>query len=251
MKIGIIGVGNIGGNLARQYRKAGHDVLIANSREPETLAELASEIGAQAVSAVDAVRDVDLVVISVPLRKVAELPDGLLDAARADTIVIETTNYYPGKTPETRVAALDEGGIQSQWVAEQLGRPVVKVYNSIFAASLGADARPDDAEGRIALPVAADDPAARERVIALLQETGFDGYDAGTIDESWRFQPGTPAYCTNLSLEQLPANLAAADREASPAKLQELIAALSALPADATFADRIAAARGAEDTIAG
>jgi predicted dinucleotide-binding enzyme len=192
MRIGIIGAGNIGGTLTRRFRELGHDVKVANSRGPDTLRELAAETGATPSTVEEAVRDRDVVVVTIPERAVPELPAGLFDAARRDTVVVDTGNYYPRR--DGRIDGIESGTPESRWVSEQLGRPVVKAFNNIYAKHLLQNGRPAGDPKRIALPVAGDDPAAKKVVLDLVDELGFDGVDAGTLDESWRQQPGTPVY---------------------------------------------------------
>lgn len=211
MKIGIIGAGHIGGTLTRRFRQLGHEVAVANSRGPETLRDLASETGATPVTVRDAVRDRDLVVVTIPERSVADLPDGLFDAARSDTIVVDTCNYYPQR--DGRIEAIEDGMPESKWVSEQLGRPVVKAFNNIRAADLMSAGRPAGDPKRIALPVAGDDPESKRVVMQLIDDLGFDPVDAGTLDESWRQQPGTPVYTTNLDKAGVSQGLAAARPE--------------------------------------
>ena len=196
MKIGIIGAGHIGGTLTRRFRQLGHDVAVANSRGPETLRDLASETGATPVSVKGAVRDRDVVVVTIPEKSIPDLPDALFDAARSDTVVVDTGNYYPQR--DGRIEGIEEGAAESRWVSEELGRPVVKAFNNIRAGDLMSGGRPAGDPKRIALPVAGDDPEAKQVVMRLIDELGFDAVDAGTLDESWKQQPGTPVYATNL-----------------------------------------------------
>ena len=196
MKIGIIGAGNIGGTLTRRFRQLGHDVAVANSRGPDTLRDLASETGATPVSVKGAVRDRDVVVVTIPEKSIPDLPDALFDAARSDTVVVDTGNYYPQR--DGRIEGIEEGAAESRWVSEELGRPVVKAFNNIRAGDLMSGGRPAGDPKRIALPVAGDDPEAKQVVMRLIDELGFDPVDAGTLDDSWKQQPGTPVYATNL-----------------------------------------------------
>jgi len=208
VKIGIIGAGNIGGNLTRRLTALGHDVSVANSRGPETLADLAAETGATAVSAAEAARGAEVVVVTVPQKHVPDLPTGLLDGAADGTVVVDTGNYYPQQR-DGRIAAIEEGLVESRWVEQQLGHPVVKAFNGIYAAELLDTGRPA-ASDRRALPVAGDDDEAKRVVLALLDELGFDGVDAGPLSESWRQQPGTPAYGASADTEGIRSLLAAA-----------------------------------------
>lgn len=210
MQIGIIGAGHIGGTLTRRFRALGHDVAVANSRGPETLAGLAAETGAHAVTVAEAARGREVVIVTIPERSVPDLPHGLFDDAR-DTVVVDTGNYYPQR--DGRIEAIEAGMPESRWVAQQLGHPVVKAFNNIQAQHLLENGRPPGDPHRIALPVAGDDPAARGVVLRLIDELGFDGVDAGTLDESWRQQPGTPVYGTDLDAAGVRRALAAAPRE--------------------------------------
>lgn len=211
MKIGIIGAGNIGGNLTRRLAALGHDVSVANSRGPETLAALAEETGATAVAASEAARGAEVVVVTVPLKNVPDLPAGVLDGAADGFVVIDTNNYYPQR--DGRIAAIEDDGLtESRWTEGHLGHPVVKAFNGTYAQDILDRPLPAGDPGRLALPVAGDDDAAKRKVRALIDELGFDTVDAGGIDESWRQQPGTPVYGLREGVEAVTKALA----EASP-----------------------------------
>jgi 8-hydroxy-5-deazaflavin:NADPH oxidoreductase len=211
MRIGIIGAGHIGGTLARRLAALGHDVSIANSRGPETLTSLARETGAKPVTVQEAARAGDVVIVTIPQKNIPQLPAGLFDGVPADVVVVDTGNYYPQQR-DGRIDAIEQGTTESRWVSEQLGRPVVKAFNNIFARHLLERGKPRGA-GRIALPVAGDDQRAKDVVIRLLDELGFDGVDGGSLDESWRQQPDTPAYGTDLDAPALRRALAEAKPE--------------------------------------
>jgi predicted dinucleotide-binding enzyme len=198
MKIGIIGAGSIGATLARKFSAAGHQVSLANSRGPASLREIASAANATAVALADVVKGADVVVVSIPEEAIPQLSKDLFASLPRQVVVIDTGNYYPEMRDE-RVAAIESGMPESQWVAGQLGRPVVKAFNSILAQSLASQGQPAGAPGRIALPVAGDEADAKKIVIGLVNDAGFEGVDAGTLGESWRQQPGTPAYCTDIA----------------------------------------------------
>jgi hypothetical protein len=193
MKIGIIGAGNIGGNLTRRLTKLGHQVSVANSRGPETLIELAAETGATPVLTKDAALNADLVIVTIPEKSVPNLPKGFLDGAHKGVVVIDTGNYYAQRR-DGLIAEIEGGLTESRWVSNQIGYPVVKAFNGIYSANLIDRPRPEGAADRMALPVAGDDPVAKKVVMDLVEELGFTAIDAGTIDESWRQQPGTPVY---------------------------------------------------------
>jgi predicted dinucleotide-binding enzyme len=197
MKIGIIGSGQIGGTLARRFAAAGHQVAIANSRGPESLASLAEETGAKAVSVRDAARGGDVVVVTIPQAKIRDLPKDLFAGVPDNVVVVDTGNYYPQQR-DGKIAEIEDGLTESRWVSQRLGRPVVKAFNNIYAQHLLERGRPKGSQGRIALPVSGDEAKAKQVVINLLDEIGFDGVDAGSLDESWRQQPGTPVYTADL-----------------------------------------------------
>jgi predicted dinucleotide-binding enzyme len=219
MRIGIIGAGNIGGVLTRLLTARGHDVAVANSRGPDTLRELAAETGAAAVTAPEAAAGKDLVVVTIPERSVPDLPKGLFSGASDATVVVDTGNYYP-RQRDGRIAAIENGMPESRWVEEQLARRVVKAFNTIYARSLLDGGRPAGTPGRIALPVAGDHAGDKAVVLRLVDELGFDGVDAGSLDESWRQQPGTPVYTTDLDAEGARRALS----EASPERTAHWIA---------------------------
>ena len=206
MKIGIIGAGNIGGNLTRRFTAVGHEVRVANSRGPETLADLAAETGATAVSVAEAAQGAEVVVVTIPQKNVPDLPKDVFAGAADGVVVIDTGNYYPQQR-DGKIAAIEEGQPESAWVAEQLGRPVVKAFNGIFAANLLTHGRPEGAADRLALPVAGDNTNVVRR---LVEQIGFTAVDAGPIAESWRQQPGTPVYGADLDADGVRAALASA-----------------------------------------
>ena len=212
MRIGIIGAGNIGGNLTRRLTALGHEVAVANSRGPQTLGALAEETGATPVPAAEAARGAEIVVVTVPLKAVPDLPAGLFDGAADGVAVIDTGNYYPQQR-DGRIAAIEDGGLtESRWTEQHLGHPVVKAFNGTYAQDLVDRPRPAGDPDRIAVPVASDDEAAKAKVRALIDELGFDTVDAGGIDDSWRQQPDSPVYGLRAGVEAVEKALA----EASP-----------------------------------
>lgn len=214
MKIGIIGAGMIGETLARRLVQLGHEVVIANSRGPDTLRELAADVGGTAVTAAEAARGGEIVVVTIPQQAVADLPKDLFAGVPADVVVIDTGNYYPSR--DGRIPAIEEGQLESAWVAERLGRPVIKAFNNIYFKSLLEKGTPKGTPGRIGLPVAGDPPEARAKVLRLVDELGFDPVDAGSLEDSWRQQPGTPCYTQDLEAPRVKEALAAADQSRIP-----------------------------------
>ncbi|HZS16605.1 MAG TPA: NAD(P)-binding domain-containing protein [Candidatus Udaeobacter sp.] len=215
MKIGIIGAGNIGGTLTRRFSALGHKVFVANSRGPETLADLAAETGATPVTVEEAARSGNVVIVTIPLKNIPSLPTDLVANVPENVVVVDTSNYYP-RQRDGLIEEIEDGMTESEWVAKQLGRPVVKAFNNIYAEHLFKLGRRPGSPDRIALPVAGDDPAAKAVVIRLIDELGFDAVDAGRLDESWRQQPGTPAYATDLDTKGLQRALAKATKERKP-----------------------------------
>jgi 8-hydroxy-5-deazaflavin:NADPH oxidoreductase len=216
MKIGIIGAGQIGGTLTRRFRALGHEVFVANSRGPETLVKLAKETGATAVSVSHAARSGAVVVITIQEGRIPELPADLFKGVPEDVVVVDTGNYYP-RQRDGRIDGIEKGMLESRWVEQQIGRKVIKAFNNIYAQHLMELGRPAGAPGRIALPVSGDNAAARAVILRLVEELGFDGIDAGGLDESWRQQPGTPVYGTDLNAEGVRRAL----KEASPERKPE------------------------------
>jgi len=212
MNIGIIGAGHIGGTLARRCAALGHNVTVANSRGPESLAGLAAETGITPATVEEAARDRDLVVVTIPLKNVPNLPKDLFAGAPEDLPVVDTCNYYP-RQRDGRIEEIEAGLPESRWVEQQLGHGVVKCFNNIFAKHLLELGQPAGSPGRIALPVAGDNAAAKAKVMDLVDQLGFDPVDAGSIEESWRQQPGSPVYATDFDAEGVRKALAQARPE--------------------------------------
>lgn len=209
-RIGILGSGSMGGILAFHLAKLGHPVLIANSRGPESLVARAAELGATPASVSEAVQAADIVMLAIPTKAVPQLPRGLFaDAGRK--VVVDLGNYHP-ELRDGRIDAIDQGMPDSRWVARQIGAPVIKAFNHIFAESLREKGSPRGTRGRIALSACGDDPDAKSVVLRLIDDLGFDPVDGGSLEESWRQQPGTPAYCRDLDAPGLRRALGGAER---------------------------------------
>jgi predicted dinucleotide-binding enzyme len=225
MKIGIIGTGSIGATLAQKLAAAGHQVKVTNTRQPDELAKKAKELGASPATLHDVVQDVDVVFVSIPLNVIPKLPAGLLRDLPTEVVVADTSNYYPQR--DEKIDALENGQVESVWVAEQLGRPIIKAYNNILSQTLVAGGTAPGTPGRIAISVAGDDAQAKQRVAELISATGFDVVDAGSLAESWQQQPGTPAYCTDLTAPELTQALAAAVPGKGPQVRDQIMAQLT------------------------
>ena len=211
MKIGIIGAGNIGSALTRRLTAAGHQVFVANSRGPQTLTKLAAETGAKPVNVKEAAHAGEVVVVTIPEKNISSLPADLFKDVPASVVVIDTGNYYPQR--DGRIDAIENGMCESEWVAQQLGRPVIKAFNNIYAARLQNFGLPAGTTGRVAIPVAGDDPKAKAIVFQLVDDIGFDAVDAGSIAASWRQQPGTPVYGPDFVAAEVQRSLSQASRE--------------------------------------
>jgi len=216
MKIGIIGAGEMGGTLIRQYSRAGHSVKMANSSGTEKLKNLALETGASAVTLDDVVTDVDVIVIAIPLIGILKLPQHLFKNASANTTIIDTCNYYPIR--DGIIEDIEDGMPESVWVSNQLQRPVIKAYNSILYRSLVNSGLPNGTASRLALPISGDDKQSKDLVSILVDDSGFDSLDYGSLQNSWRQQPGSPVYCTDLTLPQLKKSIKKARKELLPGR---------------------------------
>lgn len=215
LNIGIIGAGNIGGALTRHFTRLGHDVVVANSRGPETLAALAKETGAKPVPVSEAVRGRDLVVVTIPEGKIPELPSGLFKNAPAKLIIVDTGNYYPQQR-DGKIEGIENGTLESRWVEQRLGHSVIKAFNNIYAEHLATHGKPPGTSGRIALPISGDDPEAKKVVMELIDSIGFDPVDVGGLNESWRQQPGTPVYASDFDAAGVRRALAEAKPDRKP-----------------------------------
>ena len=213
MKIGIVGTGHIGKTLVRALSEAGHEVKVANSRGPETIPADILSFGAQAVMLDDAVKDVEALILSIPLNRIPDIAP-VIASLPADAVVIDTSNYYPAR--DGKINAIEAGKVESVWVTEQLGRPVAKAWNAIGSDSFAKKGKPVGSSDRIALPVAADRDRDREVALTLVEDTGLDAVYSGLIADSWRQQPGAPTYGTDLTRDEMPDALKAADKARLP-----------------------------------
>lgn len=213
MQISIIGAGHVGSALAGTLGQAGYRVVITNSRGRESLSDVTHRTGAVARDMHDVAQGADILIIAIPLCRLPDLPASVMADLPAHAVVVDANNYYPAR--DGRIAAIDAGQVESDWVAHQLGRPVIKAFNNIIADRLAHRGRSAGSADRIALPVSGDDPAARQTIMKIVNAIGFAPFDAGTIDESWRQQPGQLAYCTDPTVDELRDLLHRADRQAA------------------------------------
>ncbi|NVD74070.1 NAD(P)-binding domain-containing protein [Duganella sp. BJB1802] len=214
MKVAVVGTGNIGGTLARKLVAAGHIVSVANSEGRESLEQFATEIGAVAANIDDVATGADAVILAIPSNAIATLSRDFLDSISPEATVIDTSNYYPGLR-DSRIPEIDAGMTESVWVSSQLGVPVVKAFNNALAYTLANLGLPTGKPGRLAIAVAGDVAEKKEIAMTLVNHVGFDPVDAGSLEESWRQQPSTPAYCCDYDAETMRAALLAAIKGAA------------------------------------
>jgi predicted dinucleotide-binding enzyme len=212
MKIGIIGAGQIGYNLAKKLALR-HEIKLAGSQLSAELVDKAASIGVEAVDAKEAVKDVEVIILSLPFKAIAEIKD-LFNEIPQDVVIADTGNYYSWR--DESIKAIEEGMVETVWVSQQLGRPVIKAFNNILIETLIEEARPEGDLNRLAISVAGDSQHDKAIISGLINETGFDVVDAGDLSESWRQQPGSPAYCTELNHSELKAALDVAVKEKVP-----------------------------------
>ena len=241
MNIAVIGAGHFGSTLIKRLTTVGHRVTVANRSGPESIQQLLSETGAKHVATADIAQDADIVMLALPQRSITELPKEIFKKSKADVIVVDCTNYFSilhGKTPE-----IEKGMIESVWVEKQTGRGVVKAFNTILAASLVESARPLGSPDRIALPIFGDSSKKKEAIARLVDELGFDPVVLGPINESWRAQPGSPLYCTDLDKEQMLNWAPKVDRKSLGLKRDAALAGSQALPQAASWKDHLQCVR--------
>ena len=209
MKIGVIGIGEMGGTLARGWRAAGHTVRVANSRGASAVRAFADEIGAEATDIHGAVDGAEVVLMAMAFPVAPTLPADLFRRAPGDIVIIDTSNYYPD-VRDARIAEIDAGLPESVWISQKLGRPIFKAFNSIMYYALANFGRPPGALDRLAIPVSGDDACGKSVVMNLIDDMGFDPLDGGLLAESWRQQPSTPAYCCDYDAEETARGIRAA-----------------------------------------
>ena len=219
MKIGVVGTGAIGSILAEKFSQAGHPVKVTNTRAMPELEKIAASLGAAAATIHDVVKDVNVIIFSMPFAAYKDLPKDLLKEVPQDVVVMDTSNYYPFRDGE--IAELEQMS-ESEYISGILNRPLVKVFNNILEHTLKHKGKVAGAEGRIAISIAGDNQEHKKVVTELVDLTGFDTVDGGSLAESWRQQPGTPAYCTELDEAELKQALANAEKGKAPA-IRDLI----------------------------
>ncbi|PKF85555.1 3-hydroxyisobutyrate dehydrogenase [Bacillus sp. BA3] len=208
MRFGIIGAGPIGTIISKKLVKNGHDVKIADARGIERLE--GKEIAGTPVSVEDVITNIDVLIISIPFHVMPSIRN-IVDKAGEEVIAVDTSNYYPFR--DNKIEEIENGMVESVWVSNQLGRPFIKAFNNQLAYTLENKGTPEGTSGRIAMAIAGNDLSQKQIIMDVVNELGFDAVDSSSLSDSWRQQPGTPAYCTELTKEELTEALKKANKE--------------------------------------
>ncbi|MED4115220.1 NAD(P)-binding domain-containing protein [Priestia megaterium] len=211
MRFGIIGAGPIGATISKKLVKNEHDVKIADARGIERLE--GKELAGTPVRVEDAIKNIEVLIISLPIEAMPSIRN-TINQVEEEVIIVDTSNYYPFRNG--KIEEIENGMVESVWVSNQLGRTVIKAFNNLLAYTLENGGTTEYSSGRIAMAVAGDDPAQKQVVMDIAYELGFDAVDSGSLSDSWRQQPGTPAYCTELTKDELTKALGKANKEKAP-----------------------------------
>ena len=199
MRVSIIGIGAIGGTIAKKLAKGGYKVSIANSKGKSAVEKFASEIGAEPRDISTISKDAEVLILSIPFGAIPKLSKDIFQNLPNNALVIDTTNYYP----EIRKEDFDESKPESVWVSEQIGRKVIKTFNSILAHSLQNFGKNKGENNRLAIQVAGDDEEQKKIAMKLINDCGFEPYDNGNLDNSWSQQPNSAGYCCDYTCDEL------------------------------------------------
>ncbi len=223
MKFGIIGVGTIGSIISKKLVKNGHDVKVADARGIEHLE--GKELAGTPVLIEDVITNIEVLIISLPLTALPSIRN-IIEQVGEEVIVVDTSNYYPSR--DQKIAEIENGMVESDWVSNQLGKPIIKAFNNLLAHTLENEGTPEGTSGRIAMAIAGNDVSQKQIIMNVVNQLGFDTVDSGSLSDSWRQQPGTPAYCTELTKEELTKALEKANKEKAPFLRDKVIEKLSA-----------------------
>ncbi|RAS75600.1 NADPH-dependent F420 reductase [Priestia endophytica] len=211
MRFGIIGAGSIGSIISKKLVENGHNVKIADARGMEHLE--GKELAGTSVPVEDAIKNIEILIISLPTKAMPSIRN-IIDQVGEEVIIVDTSNYYPFR--DDKIEEIENEMVESVWVSNQLGRPVIKAFNNLLAYTLENEGTSEESNGRIAMAVAGNDPSQKQLVMDVVYELGFDAVDSGSLSDSWRQQPGTPAYCTELTKDELTEALKKANKEKAP-----------------------------------
>ncbi|WP_321998966.1 NADPH-dependent F420 reductase [Priestia megaterium] len=208
MRFGIIGAGSIGSIISKKLVKNGHDVKIADARGIERLE--GKELAGTPVRVEDAIKNIEVLIISLPMEAMSSIRN-IIDQVEEEVIIVDTSNYYPFR--DGKIEEIENGMVESVWVSNQLGRPIIKAFNNLLAHTLENEGTPEGTSGRIAIAIAGNDLSQKQVIMDVVNELGFDAVDSGSLSDSWRQQSGTPAYCTELTKDELTNALEKANKE--------------------------------------
>ncbi|CDK26535.1 unnamed protein product [Kuraishia capsulata CBS 1993] len=210
-KIAIIGAGPIGKALSTRLVETGYSVKVANSRGPDTLKEFAQITGASAAGIADVSSGADVLILALPLPRVADLPKSVISTLAKGAVVVDANNYNPSR--DGNIPEIVAGLPTSQWVSKQLGVGVIKAFNTIFASRIVSHQRPKGDPHRVALPISGDDSVALAKVQEIVERLGFTAYDSGKLSESWRLELGQPVSGADPTVEEIPLLLQQANKK--------------------------------------
>ena len=219
MRFGSIGAGSIGSIISKKLVKNGHDIKIADARGIEHLE--GKDLAGTPVPVEDAIKNIEILIISLPTKAMPSIRN-IIDQVGEEVIIVDTSNYYPFR--DDKIEEIENGMVESEWVSNQLGRPIIKAFNNFLAYTLEKKGTFEDAGRRIAMAVSGNDPSQKQVVMDVVYELGFDVVDSGSLSDSWRQQPGTPAYCTELTKDELTKALKKANKEKAPLLRDKVIA---------------------------
>ncbi|WP_169091739.1 NADPH-dependent F420 reductase [Paenibacillus sp. PL91] len=223
MRFGIIGAGPIGSNISKKLVENGHDVKVADARGIERLE--GKKLSGTPVSVEEVITNIDVLIISIPLHALPSIRN-FMDKVGEEVVIVDTSNYYPFR--DNKIEEIENGLVESVWVSNQLGRPITKAFNNLLAYTLEYKGTSEGTSGRIAIAIAGDNLAHKQIMMDIANELGFDTVDSGSLNDSWRQQPGTPAYCTELTIEELTEAIKKANKEKAPFLRDKVIKKLTA-----------------------
>lgn len=221
-------------NIAKKLAKNGHEIKIADARGIERLA--GKELAGKPVPVQEVITDIDVLIVSIPLNALPSIR-GMIEQVGEDVIIVDTSNYYPVRDGE--MEEIENGMLESEWVSKQLGRPIIKAFNNLLAYTLEYKGTPEGTNGRIAISIAGDNEQHKQIIMNVVNEVGFDPVDGGSLSDSWRQQPGTPGYCTELTKAELTAALQKAIKEKARFQRNLVLEKLSAFTEGFTHQDLV------------
>lgn len=238
MRFGIIGAGPIGSNIAKKLVESGYDVKIADARGIKHLE--GKKLTGTPVIAEEVIKNIDVLITSIPFHALPSIRN-IIDKVGEEVVVVDTSNYYPQISNE--IEEIENGMVESIWVSNHLGRPLIKAFNNVLAYTLEHHGAPEGTHGRIAIAIAGDNQSHKQIIMSVANDLGFDAVDGGSLSDSWRQQPGTPAYCTELTKEELVIALNKANQERAPFLRDKVMEKLSASQGAVSIQDVIRANR--------